>query len=128
MSSTSLLPRKRMPPSTSSSSKRHPSQLIFILSHCQASTKCSWRKLDEIKKVAVTLCGKCNVGMMYPGDKGMILDMFNMWLMHQGITNLLSIPTLEQYGHKCFYNTQTSWVLHCPDALVLKLKRDIRVC
>ncbi len=37
--------------------------------------------LEEVKEVGVTLCGKCNTGKVFSNKKGMLLDMFCMWLV-----------------------------------------------
>ncbi len=56
------------------------------------------RHLDDVKEVGVTLRGKCNAGAIFSKEKGMLLDMFSMWLVRNDIANLLSIPCLEQEG------------------------------
>ncbi len=34
--------------------------------------------LDEVNKVGVTLCVKCNMGEEFSDKKGFLIDMFNM--------------------------------------------------
>ena len=50
--------------------------------------------------------------------------MFCMWLVHSGIANLLSLPTLERDGYVCSYKTNSPWIVECPDGTILKFKRD----
>ena len=52
--------------------------------------------LDDIKKSDVTLRGPCNAGTSYSDEKGRYLNLFELWLVWHGITNLLSIPMLEK--------------------------------
>ena len=63
--------------------------------------------LEEVKQVGVTLHGKCNAGEVFSNKKGMLLDMFCMWLVRNGIANLLSIPYLERDGYQVSYDTKT---------------------
>ena len=49
-------------------------------------------------------------------------------LVHSGIVNLLSLPTLEQDGYVCSYHTNSLWIVECPDGTVLKFKRDRGLC
>ena len=63
--------------------------------------------LEEVKEVGVTLYGKCNAGEVFSNEKGMLLDMFCMWLVRNGIANLLSIPCLERDGYQVTYDTNT---------------------
>ena len=59
-----------------------------------------------------------------------------MWLVRQGIANLLSLPQLEVDGYRATYDTDTGWKLYCPDGpdgthvgrTVLVLKHDEGVC
>ncbi len=39
------------------------------------------KHLNDVKEVGVTLCGKCNAGTIFSKEKGMLLDMFSMWLV-----------------------------------------------
>ena len=57
-----------------------------------------------------------------------MLDMFYMWLVQNGIANLLSIPCLERDGFRVSYDTNTCWLVHCPDGMILKFKKDTGVC
>ena len=52
--------------------------------------------LEDIKQVEVVLSGHCNAGTSFSDEKGVYLDLFKMWLVKNGIANLLSLPRLER--------------------------------
>ncbi len=54
--------------------------------------------LENVHKVVVTLCGKCNAGKVFSNKQGFLLDMFNMWLVKNWIANLLSLSALNVMG------------------------------
>ncbi len=76
----------------------------------------------------MTLCGKCNAGTIFSKEKGMLLDMFSMWLVRNGIANLLSVPCLEREGCEITYGTNTSWIMNCPNGIKLKFKKGTGIC
>ncbi len=86
------------------------------------------KHLDDVKEAGVTLCGKCNAGTIFSKEKGVLLDMFSMWLVRNGIANLLSVPCLEREGCEITYGTNTSWIINCPNGIKLKFKKDTCVC
>ncbi len=51
--------------------------------------------LENVHKVGMTLCAKCNAGKVFSNKQGFLLDMFNMWLVKNRIANLLSLRCLE---------------------------------
>ena len=51
--------------------------------------------MNDVRQVDVALQEKCNGDEPHSDEKGYLLDMFCMWLVHSGIANLLSLPTLE---------------------------------
>ncbi len=53
------------------------------------------KHLIDVKEVGVALSGKCNAGTVFSNEKGILLDMFSMWLVQNDIANLLSVPCLE---------------------------------
>ena len=59
--------------------------------------------------MGVTLRRKCNAGTVFLNEKGMLLDMFCMWLVRNGLANLLSIPCLEHDRYQVTYDTNTCW-------------------
>ena len=49
-----------------------------------------------MKRVVFFLRGKFNVGVSHANEKGWYGDLFNMWLVRNGIADLLSVPQLER--------------------------------
>ena len=86
------------------------------------------KHLLDVKEVGVTLRGKCNAGTIFSNEKGILLNMFSMWLVRNGIANLLSVPCLEREGCQITYDTNASWVVRCPNGLTLQFKKDTGVC
>ena len=90
--------------------------------------------LENVKKVSTILRGSCNVGTTFSDKKGWYKGLFHMWLVCNGITNLLSLTELESEGYRIIYDTLTNWVIQVPDGPLctlhtkLVLKRGVRVC
>ena len=84
--------------------------------------------MTGVKQVEVALHGKCNGGESHIDEKGCVLDVFCMWLISTGITNLLSLPMLKCDGYVCQYHTNSLWIVECPDGNVLKFKRNNGLC
>ena len=60
--------------------------------------------LDDVKKVSTILCGSCNAGTTFSEEKGWYKGLFSMWLVCNGIENLLPLPKLESEGYRITYN------------------------
>ena len=92
--------------------------------------------LSEVKKVTLPLRASCNAGTSRADEKGWYADLFHMWLMRNGIANLLSLPQLERDGFRVTYDTLKEWVIICPDGpqgtheggTELILQRDTGLC
>ena len=56
--------------------------------------------LENIRRQAISLCGKCNGEEVWGHKKGDALDLFRKWLVWQGIANLFLINILEHGGHR----------------------------
>ncbi len=87
-----------------------------------------YKHLVDVKEVGVTLRGKCNGGTVFSTEKGILLDMFSMWLVKNGIVNFLSVLCLEREGCQITYGTNTLWVVSFPNGLKLKFKKDTGIC
>ena len=48
-----------------------------------------------------------------------------MWLVHNGIANLLYVPKLERDGFLLIYGTHTTWYIHCPGRKFIAIDRDL---
>ena len=84
--------------------------------------------LEDVRKVGVTLHAKCNAGEVFSNEQGVLLDMFNMWLVKNGIANLLSVNCLERDGFRVTSDSLGDWLVTSPDSGVLKFKSDTGVC
>ena len=90
--------------------------------------------LENVKKVSTILRGSCNVGTTFSDKKGWYKGLFHMWLVCNGIVNLMSLPQLESEGYCITYDKLTNWVIHVPDGPLcnlltkLVLKRGVGVC
>ena len=88
----------------------------------------TYKHLLDVEKVAIRLWGECNAGTTHSNEKGWFKDLFHMWLVHNGIANLLSLPRLEEDKSCVTYDTWTHWEIHCPNGTAFILKKDIGVC
>ena len=79
--------------------------------------------LNNVKLVGVSLTGHCNAGTTTSTEKRFYGE-FEMWMNKKGITNLLSIPQLEEDGYIVDYNTKKDWVVTTPQGEKIKFKRD----
>jgi hypothetical protein len=61
--------------------------------------------LDNLQFAGTTLHADCNAGTNFATKKGWYRNLFNLWLMRNGIANLLSLPQLEADGFKVSYHT-----------------------
>ena len=71
--------------------------------------------LDDVRKVRTILHGSCNTGTTFSDEKGWYKGLFHMWLVRNGISNMLSLPQIESEGYRVPYDTLTNWVIHVPD-------------
>ena len=76
----------------------------------------------------MTFCAKCNSGEVFSNKQGFLLDMFNMWLVKNGIANLLSLRCLERDWFHETYDLYGEWLVTRPEVGVLMFKRDVGVC
>ena len=86
------------------------------------------KHLDKVKKVGVTLCGKCNEGVNFSDERLFILYIFNIWLVQGGNVNSFPSHVLKVMAYCVTYDLFLTWFVHCPDGGVLKFKKDIGVC
>jgi hypothetical protein len=54
--------------------------------------------LEDVRKVSTTLKAHCNAGTTHSDEKGMLLGLFDMWIVRDGIANILSVPQLVRDG------------------------------
>jgi hypothetical protein len=70
--------------------------------------------LDNLRLAGATLCANCNAGTNFATKKGWYRNLFNLWLVHNGIANLLSLPQLETDGFTVSYHTGGNWIVTTP--------------
>lgn len=73
------------------------------------------KHLDDVQTVNTILRGSYNSGTTFSNEKGWYKGLFHVWLVRNGIVNLLSLPPLESEGYRVTYDTVTDWVIHVPD-------------
>ena len=71
--------------------------------------------------------GSCNAGKVTANTRGWYKK-FKVWLNERGITNLLSIPMLEDAGYILSTRTKGDWVVTTPKGKNIIFKRDTGVC
>ena len=81
--------------------------------------------LDDVKKFSTILRGSCNSGFTFSDKKCWYKGLFHMWLVYNGIANLLSLPQLEQEGYRITYDTLNNWFIHVPGGPLLALRTDL---
>lgn len=86
------------------------------------------KHIEDIEKVTTILKGRCNAGISTADEKGWMMGMFHMWLVRNGIANILSIPQLERDGCILEYKTGGDWSLTTPQGISLVFKRDKGLC
>jgi hypothetical protein len=54
---------------------------------------------------------ECNAGTIITTKKGWYQNLFHLWLMHNGIANILSLPQLEEDDFTINYQTGGKWIV-----------------
>jgi hypothetical protein len=82
--------------------------------------------LDHLCPKGTTPCANCNAGTMFATKKGWYLDLFHLWLVRNGLANLLSLPQLEDNGFYVEYHKGRKWVVTTPQGneIVFKHKEE----
>ncbi len=70
--------------------------------------------LDNLRLAGATLRANCNAGTNFATKKGWYRDLFVLWLVPNGIPNLLSLPQLEADGFTVSYHTGGNWIITTP--------------
>ena len=65
------------------------------------------------------------LGTTFSDEKVRYKGLFHIWLVHNGIANLMSLPQLELEGYRITYDTLTNWVIHMPDGPLRTLRTNI---
>jgi hypothetical protein len=70
--------------------------------------------LDNLRLAGATLRTNCNAGTNFATKKGWYCNLFNLWLVRNGIANLLLLPQLEADGFMVSYHTGGNWIVTTP--------------
>jgi hypothetical protein len=80
--------------------------------------------LDNLWLTGTTLCADCNAGTNFATKKGWYRDLFDLWLVRNGIPNLLSLPQLEADGFMVSYHTGGNWIVTTPHGNEITFHRE----
>jgi len=72
--------------------------------------------------------GRYKAGTSYCDEKGGWLEPVEMWLVQNGILNLLSLPYLKKGGFRITYGILACWKVYYSDGQILRLKLDLDMC
>ncbi len=75
---------------------------------------------DNLRLAGVTL-PNCNAGTNFATKKGWYHNLFSLWLVRNGIANLLSLSQLEVDGFTLSYNTGGNWIITTPQGKEITL-------
>ena len=70
--------------------------------------------LDNLCLAGATLHANCKAGTNFATKKGWYRNLFDLWLVRNGIANLLSLPQLEADGFTVSYLTGGNWIVTAP--------------
>ncbi len=70
--------------------------------------------LDNLRLARTTLRADCNASINFATKKGWYCNLFDLWLMRNGIANLLSLPQLKADGFTVSYHTGGNWIVTTP--------------
>ncbi len=80
--------------------------------------------LDNLWLAGATLCANCNAGTNFATKKGWYCDLFELWLVRNGIANLLFLPQLEADGFTVSYHTRGNWIVTTPHGKEITFHRE----
>ena len=81
--------------------------------------------LEDVIKISTILRGICNSGTTFSDKKFWYKRLFHMWLVCNGLANLMFLPQLEAEGYFITYDTRTNWVIHVPDWPLFTLRTEL---
>jgi hypothetical protein len=80
--------------------------------------------LDNLRLAGTTLRADCNAGTNFATKKGWYRDLFDLWLVRNGIANLLSLPQLEADGFTVSYHTGGNCIVTTPHGDEITFHRE----
>jgi hypothetical protein len=81
------------------------------------------KHLDNLWLAGAILHADCKAGTNFSTEKGWYRDLFDLWLLCNGITNLLSLPQLEADGFTVSYHTGGNWIITTPQGKEITFHR-----
>ncbi len=86
-------------------------------------------RLDSLWLAGATLHANCNTGTNFATKNGWYHDLFDLWLVCNGIANLLSLPQLEADGFTVSYHTSGNWNITTPQGKEITFLQELNgVC
>ncbi len=80
--------------------------------------------LDNLRLAGATLHSNCNAGTNFATEIGWFRNLFNLWLVCNGIANLFSLPQLEADGFMVSYHTGGNWIVTTPQGKEITFHRE----
>ncbi len=80
--------------------------------------------LDNLRLAGATLRANCNAGTNFATKKGWYCNLFDLWLVRNGIANLLSLPKLEAERFTVSYHTGGNWIISTPHGEEITFHRE----
>ncbi len=80
--------------------------------------------LDNLRLARTTLRANCNASTNFATKKGWYRNLFDLWLVRNGIGNLLSLPQLEADGFTVSYHTGGNWIVTTPHGDKITFHRE----
>jgi hypothetical protein len=72
------------------------------------------KHLDNLRLARATLCADCNADTNFATKKDWYCNLCDLWLVRNGIANLLSLSQLEADGFTVSYHTGGNWIVTTP--------------
>jgi len=89
-------------------------QMLYLDSTSSFHQVFTEEHLDNLQPAGTTLRTDCNASTNYATKKGWHRDLLDLWLVCNGIANLLSLTQLEVDGFTVSYHTGGYWIVTTP--------------
>ena len=91
-----------------------------MCSNCQYMF--TYEHLSDLSKVDWSLPRNCDSDLSHAYEKVLCYYIFDMWLAHNGISNLMFQAQLGNDGFYVTYDTLKSWIMNFPDGIPILFK------
>jgi hypothetical protein len=109
-----LLQNKSSNPRLVATRKTLDPQQLYLDSTSSFHQVFTEKHLDNLRLAGTTLRANCNAGTNFATEKGWYRNLFDLWLVRNGIANLLSLPQLETDRFTISYHTGGNWIVTTP--------------